>query len=84
MAKNLQFLPGCFQCFAARKVRSVVLRLIKTGKLCRILPIRRLDSRTHYQNVLRHSFSILDNTGKSGPVSSQSQCFISPEVTLAI
>ena len=53
--RNCQILPGCFQCFAARKVRSVVLRLTKTDEnLCRIFPVRLLDSRTHYQNVLRH------------------------------
>ena len=57
--RNCQFFPGCFQCFAARKVRSVVFRLIKTDEnLCRILPVRLLDGRTHYQNVLHHLFSI--------------------------
>ena len=56
--KKLSIFPGYFQCFAARKVRSVVLRLIKTDeKLRRILPVRLLDGRTHYQNVLCHSFS---------------------------
>ena len=55
--RNCHFFPGCFQCFATRKIRSVVLRLIKTDEnLCRILPVRLLDSRTHSQNVLRHSF----------------------------
>ena len=57
--RNCQFFPGCFQCFAPRKVRSVVLRSIKTDEsLCGILPVRLLDGGTHYQNVLRHSFSI--------------------------
>ena len=58
-SRNCQFFPGCFQCFAAGKVRSVVLRSIKTDEnLCRVLPVRLLDGRTHCQNVLRHSLTI--------------------------
>ena len=50
MAYNIQFLLGCFQYFVARKVRSVVFRLIKTDvNLCRTLLVRLLDIRTPYR-----------------------------------
>ena len=105
--RNFQFFPGCFQYFAARKVRSVILCLIKTDEnLYRILRVRLLDGSECSSSLIFYFFYFIvrlisfcclfritdnkncvlpvGNTGKSGPVSSQSQCFISPEMTLAI
>ena len=92
----------------ARKVRSVVLRLIKTDlNLCRILFVRLLDIRTPYRMFFVAHFLFFDFVvivisfcclfrifpllghcdwllTRPGRVSSQSQCFVSPEVTLAM